>query len=59
VAFSKQEEFCKNSFGNQYVDRNNSKALLESNVIFFENILSNIPDITSCLEFGSNNEINA
>jgi spore coat polysaccharide biosynthesis protein SpsF len=58
VTFSKQEKFWKNTFGTQYVDRNNSKALLDSNIIFFKNILSNISEITSCIEFGSNIGLN-
>ena len=58
MTFSKQEEFWKNTFGTQYVDRNNSKVLLESNIIFFKNILSNISEITSCIEFGSNIGLN-
>jgi pseudaminic acid biosynthesis-associated methylase len=58
VTLSKQEEFWKNTFGNQYIERNNSKALLESNTIFFRKILSNVSDITTCLELGSNVGLN-
>jgi spore coat polysaccharide biosynthesis protein SpsF len=58
MTLSKQEEFWKSTFGNQYVDRNNSKTLLESNVNFFRNILVNITDISSCLELGSNVGLN-
>jgi hypothetical protein len=50
VTIAKKKEFWNKTFGNQYVDRKNSKTLLESNVIFFKNTLSKISGITGCLE---------
>jgi pseudaminic acid biosynthesis-associated methylase len=47
-------EFWKGEFGDSYIRRNNSQALLESNKIFFEQIFEHTLDIHTYLEIGAN-----
>jgi len=56
--FSKQEEFWEKDFGNQYISRNKSKNLLDSNINYFKNIFDGVDEINSCIEFGSNIGLN-
>lgn len=50
-----QENFWAGSFGSEYISRNNSDQLLESNVSFFAEILRNISfDLSSVVELGAN-----
>jgi pseudaminic acid biosynthesis-associated methylase len=50
---TEQEKFWKENFGNEYIERNKSQALLSSNIHFFSNILRKC-QINSIIEFGSN-----
>ena len=47
-------EFWKGEFGDSYVGRNNSDELLESNKIFFAQILEHVPGVQTYLEIGAN-----
>ncbi len=51
---SEQERFWAGEFGDEYISRNESAALLASNINFFCECLRTAPQITSCLEFGAN-----
>lgn len=54
-AFStEQEAFWAGSFGDEYIDRNQGKALLASNMHFFSRTLARADSIQSCLECGAN-----
>jgi pseudaminic acid biosynthesis-associated methylase len=53
-----QEEFWAGEFGNAYIDRNNSKEIISSNVVLFSKILSNLKKIDSVLELGCNVGLN-
>lgn len=49
-----QESFWEGAFGNNYIDRNNGKQIIASNINFFSNSLRRASKINSCIEFGSN-----
>ena len=49
-----QESFWAGSFGDEYVERNKSQALLASNLAFWSKILANVGPVTSVLELGAN-----
>ena len=49
-----QEAFWEDKFGTDYIKRNNSDALLSSNLGFFSKALRNTRELTSCIEFGAN-----
>lgn len=49
-----QERFWAGDFGNNYIERNNSKDLLASNINFFSESLRRVNDLKSCIEFGAN-----
>ena len=51
---TEQEAFWAGDFGNEYINRNNSKQLLASNLNFFSIALKNVGKISSCIEFGAN-----
>lgn len=51
---TEQEDFWAGDFGNQYIGRNNSEALIASNLNFFSNALRQAGKINSCIEFGAN-----
>ena len=51
---SEQEDFWAGEFGEEYIQRNQSKELLASNIHFFSNALKNAGKINSCVEFGAN-----
>ncbi|MEO7961714.1 MAG: pseudaminic acid biosynthesis-associated methylase, partial [Ginsengibacter sp.] len=51
---TEQEDFWAGDFGNQYIGRNNSEALIASNLNFFSNALRQVGKINSCIEFGAN-----
>lgn len=51
---TEQEKFWAESFGNEYIERNQGAMLLASNLNFFTKALSNAGNITSCIEFGAN-----
>lgn len=49
-----QEAFWAGEFGSEYIDRNRSEALLNSNREFFRKALKKAEAISSCVEFGAN-----
>ena len=49
-----QEAFWDGEFGTDYINRNNSDALLSSNLGFFSKALRNTRGLSSCVEFGAN-----
>jgi spore coat polysaccharide biosynthesis protein SpsF len=51
---SDQEAFWAGDFGDSYISRNESRALLASNINFFAKALRISPRIGSCVEFGAN-----
>jgi len=51
---TEQENFWAESFGNEYIDRNQGPQLLASNLNFFTKALERAGKINSCLEFGAN-----
>jgi spore coat polysaccharide biosynthesis protein SpsF len=51
---TEQEEFWRGGFGNEYIDRNKSDALLAANISFFSKLFSSAGKINSVLEFGCN-----
>jgi len=51
---TEQESFWAESFGNDYIDRNQGPQLLASNLNFFTKALDKAGKINSCLEFGAN-----
>jgi len=53
-----QEEFWAGSFGNGYIDRNQSTQIVAANTALFSKILSRTSNIQSVIEFGSNIGLN-
>lgn len=54
-----QEIFWKGSFGDDYIERNNTPELLANKTSFYGNVISKMNDkIGSCIEFGSNIGLN-
>jgi len=51
---TEQEEFWQGNFGDEYIDRNKSAALLASNISFFSKIFNRTGKIDSIMEFGCN-----
>ena len=51
---TEQEAFWAGSFGNEYIERNNSQQLLASNLHFFSQALKQAGKLYSCIEFGAN-----
>lgn len=51
---TEQEKFWAESFGNEYINRNQGDNLLASNLSFFSKALSKAEKINACLEFGAN-----
>lgn len=51
---TKQEDFWAGSFGEDYIQRNEGKYLLASNLNFFNQALKNIKKPDSIIEFGAN-----
>lgn len=51
---TEQEIFWAESFGNEYIDRNQGPQLLASNLNFFTKALERAGKINSCIEFGAN-----
>lgn len=52
---TEQEAFWAGEFGTGYIERNQSEALLASNLIFFSNALRGATrGVKSCIEFGAN-----
>ena len=49
-----QENFWAESFGKEYIDRNNGEKLLASNLDFFTKALKSTQGVKSCIEFGAN-----
>lgn len=55
---TEQEEFWSGHFGDNYIERNRSQALLASNISLFSQILRQTSDVASCCEFGANIGLN-
>ena len=55
---TEQEKFWAESFGSDYVDRNNGNKLLATNLSVFSKILKCCGNIKTCIEFGSNVGLN-
>jgi len=53
-----QEQFWKGEFGSQYIKRNSSDKLFDSNCAFFRKALAKADDWSSVIEFGANIGIN-
>ena len=51
---TEQEKFWAESFGNEYIDRNQGTQLLASNLNFFTKALAQAGKLNSCIEFGAN-----
>jgi len=51
---TEQEKFWSESFGNEYIQRNQGHQLLASNLNFFTKALAQAGKINSCIEFGAN-----
>ena len=53
-----QEEFWAGDFGSAYIERNNSKEIVGSNLVLFSGILAGLEKIDSVLELGCNVGLN-
>jgi pseudaminic acid biosynthesis-associated methylase len=53
-----QEEFWSGSFGDEYIDRNQSTQIVAANIALFSKVLSRTSNIQSVIEFGSNIGLN-
>lgn len=53
-----QEEFWAGTFGENYINRNNSEQLLASNIFLFSEIFQNTNMVDTIIEFGSNIGLN-
>ncbi len=51
---TEQEKFWAGEFGDEYLERNRSEALLASNLALFSKVLSCTEGVGSILEFGAN-----
>lgn len=51
---NEQELFWAGKFGDEYINRNQSKQFLQSNIHLFKRILSQTQDVRSILELGAN-----
>lgn len=49
-----QEAFWAGEFGDEYIERNRSEALLASNVEYFRKALAKAGELRDCIEFGAN-----
>lgn len=53
-----QENFWAGKFGNLYIERNSNIMLKRNNLLFFKEVLKNLKNIESVIEFGSNIGLN-
>ena len=51
---TEQEKFWAGEFGTDYISRNQSDALLASNLDFFAKALRRVREVKTCIEFGAN-----
>ncbi|WP_130537798.1 pseudaminic acid biosynthesis-associated methylase [Thiomicrorhabdus indica] len=51
---TEQEAFWAGSFGDDYIERNQSKELLAANLAFFSKVFAATRDVSSVLEMGAN-----
>jgi pseudaminic acid biosynthesis-associated methylase len=51
---TEQEAFWAGTFGTEYIQRNQSDALLASNIDFFAKALRAVRGVRTCIEFGAN-----
>ena len=55
IQFQTEEEaFWAGEFGNDYIERNQPEAYLQSNIAFFQEILHKLPDVKTVIELGAN-----
>ncbi|WP_414733589.1 pseudaminic acid biosynthesis-associated methylase [Acetobacterium carbinolicum] len=55
---TEQEIFWKGEFGNEYIERNNSRRLLGNKTAFYAKVINHMDKLNSCIEFGSNIGLN-
>lgn len=55
---TEQEEFWAGEFGEEYINRNNSKELLSSKIVFYSKVLGFTNQINTCIELGCNIGLN-
>jgi pseudaminic acid biosynthesis-associated methylase len=55
---TEQENFWAGEFGNEYINRNQSEQLINSNVVLFGQILRAAPQVKSIIELGCNIGLN-
>ncbi len=55
---TEQEKFWAGDFGNEYINRNQGKSLISSNISLFSKVLKNTNGLKSIIEFGSNIGLN-
>lgn len=55
---TEQEKFWAGTFGDEYINRNDSLTSLATEISFFSKILSFTNGISSCIEFGANIGLN-
>lgn len=53
-----QEQFWAGEFGNAYIDRNDNKTILRSNIALFSKVLARTGSLGSVIEFGPNIGLN-
>lgn len=54
----KPSDFWAGEFGNEYIDRNNTEKLLQSNIEFFYKALNEVPLLDNIIELGANIGLN-
>lgn len=55
---TEQENFWSGEFGDEYIERNDGRKILASNIAFFSQILENTTRVNSVIEFGANIGLN-
>lgn len=55
---TEQENFWAGDFGKDYIQRNNDKKIIASNISFFSKILKHTDNVNSIIEFGANIGLN-
>lgn len=55
---TEQENFWSGEFGDKYIERNDGKKILASNIALFSQILENTTKVRSVIEFGANIGLN-
>ena len=55
---TEQEIFWSGKFGDDYVERNNTDAMVESNIVLFKQIMKSTNNVNSIIELGCNTGLN-